>query len=249
MFPITHVWFGNSVLGELDSQGILGTIFPDMVISGALEYSRTHKSGWELYEYFSTNHPDYLNFAKGTVTHGVTPKGLDFFGDECYRNTEKGYCFQKAVPIVREVLHCCNIPETMGLWKAHNFIEMAIELEIHEAFPGTLERMKAALEDHVMIGPLGRLLEEFYHLDEGTIPALIKQFSSFVELETPTAIQLAKKYDLQMKRRHHIGIQIEESAALIMKSRELVSDDLFEFFDFARVEVKKTIEEGKQIDE
>ena len=146
MFPVTHIWFGEKVLGELDNQSILGTIFPDMVISGCLDYDTTHKSGWKLYEFFKKEYPEFLGFARGTISHGVDPKGLDYYGDEKYRGIEKGYCFQKAMEIVDKVVGC-SIPKELGLWKAHNFIEMAIEVEIDELNPVAHAKMKAAMKD------------------------------------------------------------------------------------------------------
>jgi len=246
MFPITHIWFGEQVLGELDNQSVLGAIFPDMVISGCLEYNTTHKSGWKLYEFIKNNHPQYLGFARGTLTHGVDPKGLDYYGDEKFKSLEMGYCFQKAVGVTERVIKSCNIPESFGLWKAHNFIEMAIELEIYNRYPLAHEKMKKAMMDLEMIKKLCPVLEEFYGLSNGSVNGIIEHFGTFVELNQPSSETLAKKYDLQMKRRHNISINTEKSRVIIEDCRPIISVDMFDFFDYVNIKVGDMIRMGEE---
>lgn len=230
MFSITHVWFAGKVLGEQNHQIALGSIFPDMVISGCLKYPETHKGGWALYHYIKEEHPQFLPFVKGMLTHGVDPKGLDYFGDEKYKELEWGYCFEKAGTIKDIVVKNCNIPEEYGLWKAHNFIEMAIELEVNKAYPETLEQMKAALFDRELHREIGEVLDTFYDQEKGTVEGMIGRFSTFLELKEPNSEALAIKYDLQMKQRHDISINVIGCGEIIENCRTLIKEDLFDFF-------------------
>lgn len=243
MFPITHIWFGEKVLGELNNMGILGTIFPDMVISGCFSHEMTHRAGWKLFDFLLAKDKAFMPFAAGTITHGVNPTGLDYFGDESFPGGEKGYCFQKAAFIKNEVIEACNIPEEYGLWKGHNFIEMAIEMEIYSENQYINTRMKNALNDVSTIKIIGKALAEFYTLKTEDVINCIEQFGKYVELEKPSPGSLAAKYDIQMKKKHGINIDIVKSEKIIQNSREIIKEDVFEFFSFTENEVTKVINE------
>ncbi len=241
MFPVTHIWFGERVLGKLNNMGILGTIFPDMVISGCFSHEETHRAGWKLFDFLVSKDEYFRPFALGTITHGVNPTGLDYFGDEKFPGGEKGYCFQKAEIIKNKVIEACNIPEEFGLWKGHNFIEMAIEMEIYDKNIDIDYRMKSALADKYEITKISRALAEYYLLNSEDVSHCIDQFGKYVELENPSSSSLAFKYDLQMIKKHGISIDIKKSTKIIEESREIIKEDIFDFFDFAENEVKKII--------
>jgi hypothetical protein len=120
MFPITHIWFSREVLGHINNMTVVGSIFPDTAVSGFLNHEQTHKVGWGLYNFFEDNCPEYIDFARGVVTHTVNPRGLDFYADEEYREGPKGYCFQKGRQIEEEVINAAKLAN------AHDFI---MELE------------------------------------------------------------------------------------------------------------------------
>ena len=246
MFPVSHIWFGERVLGELDIQSVFGTIFPDMVILGCLEYDITHKSGWKLFDFLKKEHPEFLGFARGILTHGVNPKGLDYYSDEKFKDLNEGYCFQKAKEIEKRVIESCNIPEKMGLWKAHNFIEMAVELEIYERYPSTNKRMKDAMNDRQVIEDLCPILDKYYELKYGTMKSCVEHFGAFVELESLTAESLAVKYDFQMHQKHGIRINILESRDIIDDCRQIIAGDMFDFFDYVKIEVAEMIRSGEE---
>ena len=246
MFPVTHIWFAERVLGELNNQSALGTIFPDMVILGCLEYDTTHKSGWKLLDFLGKDHPEFLGFARGILTHGVNPKGLDYYSDEKYKDLDEGYCFQKAREIEKRVIESCNIPEKMGLWKAHNFIEMAVELEIHRKYPSANKKMKAAMKDMQVIDNICPILDKYYDLKNGTMKSCVEHFGAFVELERPTAESLAVKYDFQMYQKHGIHINILKSRDIIDDCRQIISSDMFDFFDYVNIKVVEMIRSGEE---
>jgi hypothetical protein len=145
---------------------VLGSIFPDTVIKCCLTYDQTHNIGWGLYDYFSEYAEEYLDFAKAMVTHTVTPKGLDFYGDEEYGSGYKGYCFQKAAAIEKEVIEACNIPDKFGLWKAHNFIEMGIEMNITYTEKELVNIFHKGLADTKLINQLSSHIDKYFRLKE-----------------------------------------------------------------------------------
>ena len=236
MFPLTHIWFCRRLQGSLTNEEVLGSIFPDIVITKCLDYTDTHHCTAVLPQYLKSRGQEA--FAKAMMTHTVDPNGLDYFGDEFFKSSiEKGYCFQKAAPIVEGVIQACNIPEDYGLWKAHNFIEMGIEINLVDNNPELPEIMHNALKDPIAIQEASQVLEDYYKLDAGTIKRAFGEFSELIELKEVNSRNLAAKYDLQMYTKHGIHIDIERSAKLIEASRSIVRSDFNEFIDYCIDEV------------
>jgi len=232
LFPITHIYFSHGILGKLNTMTALGAIFPDITISGILSYDKTHREGTGLYNHFKLFHREYMDFANSMITHTVNPKGLDYYGDEQYLQGYKGYCFQKGKLIENETVEICNIPNEYSLWKAHNIIEMAVELIMHERNKEYSKLLGYSLRDKDMLQCICRASEDYYKIDEGALCKCIERFSSFVELNDLNSLTLAKKYDLQMKAKHGISIQIDQCSILIDKCCDLVSEDLDSFFEY-----------------
>lgn len=238
MFPITHIWFSNKILSRINNMTALGAIFPDITIAGILSYDKTHRDGWGLYNHFKNNHSSYLDFAKAVITHTVNPAGLDYYGDEQYNGGYKGYCFQKGQFIVQDTIRVCNIPKEYGLWKSHNFIEMGIEINISRKYADLVSCLKSALNDRVLIQDICNAAEDYYNIDRGIIHSSFDSFNHFVELEDLNIYTLAKKYDIQMRAKHNISIDIEESSKLIQKCCEMVQEDFDIFIEYVEKNVK-----------
>ncbi|MFZ5352702.1 MAG: hypothetical protein ACOZCL_08260 [Bacillota bacterium] len=242
MFPLTHVRFCQMLLGDTDSKSILGAVFPDIVITGCLSYNETHFPGWELFDYILQEHPEEAGLAKSIVTHTVFPEGLDYYGDENYNNGYKGYCFQRGALIVDKVIAACNIPEEYGLWKAHNFIEMGIELQSIECQPVLVKMLKDAFEDHKAICAISNVLSGYYSVDSKVLQNSFKGFFKFIELNDINSNSLAEKYNLQMRAKHGISIDVMKCTGIIEEARNIINNDINMFLDDCMVRVKMMLE-------
>lgn len=246
MFPITHIWFSGRILGSINNMTVLGSIFPDTVIKCCLTYDQTHNIGWGLYDYFRENESEYLDFARAVVTHTVNPKGLDFYGDEEYGDGYKGYCFQKAAEIEKEVIEACNIPDKFGLWKAHNFIEMGIEMNIAEAHKELTEIFHKGLTDYSLLKELSNRLDKYFDLEGRSISDCFSKFAEFMELKDLSSLSLADRYNTQMQVKHGISIDIPKCSNIIEKSRTIVQKDFDVFIDFCTDKVAAMLKEEHQ---
>ncbi len=232
MFPLTHIWFSRKVLGYVNNMTVLGSVFPDTVIKCCLKYDQTHKEGWGLYDYFAEHSERHLDFVKAVAAHTVYPKGLDFYGDEEYRNGYKGYCFQKAAYIEKEVIIACNIPEEFGLWKAHNFIEMGIELNIAESERGLAKIFSQGLKDRLLIEELSSYIDGYYGLKNMSAADCFYRFKDFLELNEIDSNELSRRYNAQMQVKHGIEIDISKCSDIIEKSRAIADEDFKDFIDY-----------------
>lgn len=242
MFPITHIWFSEKVLGVRNSLSVLGAVFPDIAIAKCLNRDQTHNCTWRLYDYLVKECSGCEDFARALVTHTVDPRGLDYYGDESFGTGNKGYCFQKAEAITVEVIEACNIPQEFGLWKAHNFIEMGIEANIAAADRTLTGSLYDALNDMRAIKKLAGCLESYYSLEKDALVAGIGYFSDFIVLEETNSHTLACKYDIQMQAKHGISINIEAASRIIDKCRLLVEADYDIFIEYCTEKISGMIE-------
>ncbi|RJX27329.1 MAG: hypothetical protein C4554_04450 [Dethiobacter sp.] len=231
MYPLTHLYFAGKVLGSLDDSTVLGSIFPDMTILIDIDWNRSHSLGLELWRHFQEKNKDLVDFSLGVISHGIEPKGLDYYSDEKFRSFEKGYCFEKARPLVESVVEACFISSGDGWWKAHNFIEMGIELYIYEKRPELLPLLQKSLADAVLVRKLCQELSSILDRDETTLEKMFSAFKKFFADEPLDAQLLALRYQKQIYFRHNIeSIDLVKSRDIIQKAKELVVSDIEDFF-------------------
>ncbi|WP_424659528.1 hypothetical protein [Desulfofundulus sp.] len=239
MYPQTHVYFAERVCGKLTDALVLGSIFPDMIAALALGREESHGRGKELLAALEHD-PQLRDFARGVLTHGVIPEGLDYYGDEKYLDYERGYCFEKGRPLIEETIRACNLPPAMGWWKSHNIVEMGIELLTGQgAVYGRV--LAAAFGNTGLIEKISQCVAPLYGVEPRRLYQRIHNFPYYIEINRLTPRTLAAKYDVQMFYKHRIHIDIERTARLIEAARHMVETDLEEFFKHAEERVRQNI--------
>jgi len=242
MYPLTHIYFAEKMLGFLDDAVVLGSIFPDVAILSGIEWSESHTLGLSIWEKFRGKREELVHFSMGVITHGIKPKGLDYYSDEKYRDFEKGYCFEKARPLVDAVVEVCNISPDDGWWKSHNFVEMGIELYLYEKQPELLVFLKKALSNNNLITILIDDLSPVLKKDRTKLENVFLTFRKFIEEEPLDAQALALRYQKQIYFRHNIdSIDLEKSRNIINRSKELIGVDIEEFFNEVKEQVSPII--------
>jgi len=239
LYPQTHVYFAETVLGKQGDIVTLGSILPDMLVGKDFSHYEAHSKGVEIYN-FAGKDDLILDLGKAVSTHGFEPKGLDYYGDEKYLDYEKGYCFEKARSFIVQTVEACDIPAEMGWWKAHNIIEMGVETIISSTDYYS-ERIKTALYNRCLINKVDEILQELWGKNSLNFARRVEKFAGFVEIERATAESLAKKYYIQMQYRHHVEIDVKKVAKLINVAAEKVILDLNEFFNTTSGMVRNNI--------
>lgn len=240
LYPQTHVYFSETVLGKQADAISLGSILPDMLIGRHFNHYEAHSQGVDIYN-FLKKHRSLLDFGKAVLTHGFIPKGLDYYGDEKYLDFEKGYCFEKARPFILKTVEACNIPPEMGWWKAHNIIEMGVELLVSSS-GNYSERIQSALTNHCLISEVNEMLQAVWEEIDLKFVTRVERFTGYIELNKANAESLAQKYQIQMQFKHKVEIDTKKVARLIDRAAESVNDDSQAFFDTTTALVKENIE-------
>jgi len=230
MFPLTHVLTARTLLESSQHQVVLGGIFPDLGNTVGLNRQIAHEMGTGFLEFCRERNRGFLYFAWAIITHGSKPNGLDYFADEYFNGQAPGYCFQRAVPLVDKVITACALPPEMGLWKAHNFVEMAYEVIAVERYPFLSDLVLETLNDRVAISGCAEVLGQYFNVDISRIGATFRNLPGYFCLSGITPVRLAEKYAVHLKERHQItGSNVAAMAEIIEEAAAGVRDEFDQF--------------------
>ncbi len=246
MYPQTHVCFAGMVLGKQSDAVSLGSILPDVLIGEHFNHCEAHSAGLEIYNFLLKNRslPD---FGKALLTHGFVPEGLDYYGDEKYLDFEKGYSFEKARPLILKTVEACNISPEMGWWKAHNIIEMGVELLVSSSGHYG-EMMKSAFTNRALISEVNEMLGSLWKGIDLKFDKRAEWFAGFIEMDKASVESLAQKFKVQMQFKHKVEIETKKVARLIDRAAHIVNADLQVFFQNATALVTTNIDNLKSIE-
>ncbi|MCR6545611.1 hypothetical protein [Dehalobacterium formicoaceticum] len=232
MFPLTHSLTAQKLIENPGARAILGSVFPDLANVIGLHRDETHEMGLDFYRFCHNHYQEHLDFARGVISHGANPQGLDFYADQSFAGQNQGYCFQRGSIIVDQVVKTCGIPKQMGLWKAHNFIEMTYDVITAERYPYLLQDFQEALADKDAIEDCSMILGKYFQIDRGKIKAAFLKMPEFFCLNEVTPLHLAEKYALQLQKRHGIyQADPPAMAEVLAEARDLVEDEFMPFMD------------------
>lgn len=243
MFPLCHIYFANKTINNPSCFAFLGSVCPDIITSEFLRRDITHYNTEDLYKYFRYRGRDMEEFATGAVTHGVDLKGLDYYSDESYPGMNMGYCFEKGRIIENQVVECCNLPDKWGLWKAHNFIEMAFELYVVRHHNWITEKFREIFADDNIIRNVSQELKSYYHISASIFEESFINFSNFFNYSTINESTMMKGYSVQLKEKHGIkNMDIEKAVIQVKRAADIIRPDIDNFFNLTVPRVKQGIE-------
>lgn len=242
MFPLTHAYAIGRLVPAAGPLHLLGALFPDAVLTSGLSWERTHRSGAALYAFLSERYPAGRPFAVGVISHGTAPPGLDYYGDQKYASFERGYAFEEARPYAARAAEICRLPEEMGWWKAHNFVEMALEWLLARRDPHLGKRVREALEHPAGLEELAPHLEAFFGPGKVAPGESLSAMLPFLALEPVTPETLAERYQRQVRLKHGVeAIHTAEAAALIEEIAAAIQPRCWAFLEDALGDIREML--------
>lgn len=246
MFPIAHVWMIEQCVPEPTLAHFLGCVWPDMLYGSPLTHQQTHRGGAALAVYAASLAPgdeasEFRQFVQGALSHGVEPRGFDWYSDEEYGGllaTERGYAFQRGRQLAERAALACGVASDQGWWKAHNLIEMAFERRLYAGRPERGERIAAACADPALVERISMRLAEHCGQPAEALSGPIRRFPEVVELRPMNVESLARTYAMQTRLRHP-GAQPDAAAIanLIAEAEAIVTPDADEFLRVCSTQV------------
>ncbi|MBI2267258.1 MAG: hypothetical protein HYU64_19190 [Armatimonadetes bacterium] len=222
MFPVTHLYVAQRVLGTLNPHIVLGSLFPDMAVAGLMSWNQSHRCGRPFMKCSSGN-GRLAEFGLGILMHGVEPEGLDYYGDEKYEPYDRGVSFEWGKPLIPSVQETCNLPRETAAWKSHNFIEMAIEREIALRNPALCEALASAFKAPSAIVEVSEALGSCFSLDPKRIVRGYDRLQYYIEAWPDAYLKLASKYSLQLQAKHQVFVEAEALVPILERAGKIVS--------------------------
>jgi len=231
MFPIAHAYLMEQLIAAPTAMHYLGCVWPDMLFGGPLTHPQTHRQGRELLAFARQHDPAVVPFVQAALTHGSEPHGFDWYSDESYDvGAEKGYAFERARPFVPAIVAATGIDPEIGLWRAHNFIEMTFEIDLGRRFPHLGPAIRAACLDAPLVTQVTTFLAQFYGIDSAPLYTNIHNFQAAVALKSPDSQALAEKYSLQLQFKHNItNADVPAIAKILDQAWESIASDRDQF--------------------
>jgi hypothetical protein len=221
-----------------------------MLFGSPLAHPQSHRSGAGLLA-FARDLPagpardEFTAFVRGVITHGSEPHGFDWFSDEAYGAGDaqaRGYAFQRAAPLAAQAAAACGVAQEMGLWKAHNLIEMAFERPLYMADTQAAHALRAACADTALMARLAEPLARYFTMEPAALAESMRRYAEMVAL-APTALDaLAETYTRQTRYRHP-GAQPDVAALadLIGEAETLIAADRDEYLTTCVACVRATL--------
>ena len=243
MFPLAHIYMTDRILAaapgpfarEFSSYErrllYVGSILPDFVGGMGLDRDRWHEGGAAFYDFMRGQRPDDAALALGVWLHGIDGCGFDTYADEAWYSP-LGWCFLRCLPYIPLAMAACGLPREYALWKSHNLVELAAELEVAALCPTLGEELMLAIHDGRVMQTVIDSLGAFDGGREQDIRRVLQTLDERFSILNVTAEDCAAKYLGQLKRRHGItGGSTAALAELIGQIRSDLAADMHQWFD------------------
>ena len=233
MYPLTHAWFARGIAARISHELLLGAIFPDTVIASSMDWSTTHEPGRDRLRSLVAAGGPMADFAIGWASHCTAPRGLDYYGDVCYPGTERGFCFEIARPFSDRAATICGLSGDLGWWKAHNFVEMAIESLVPSWWPAAGQSCLDAIQScEANSGPLADVANVLACSAEELYNGFLAM-PTYLEFLDVTPVGLARSFAVQTRAKHGpVSVDVDAAADLVSECTKAIEADLAEFMTF-----------------
>lgn len=243
MFPLAHNYMAKRILAaapgpfavDFSAQDqrllLVGSILPDFVAGMGLERDFWHGCGADFYHFAVRKMPEAAPLALGIWLHGIDGCGFDTYADEVWQG-KMGWCFLKCLPYIPDAVLACNLPRPYALWKAHNLVEMAAELEVAAASPRLGPDLMASIHDEAVMQTIIAAFAAFANAKSENIRRVLQTMDERFSILNVSPEDSAAKYLRQLERRHQItGGSAAGLASLLEQIRNDLHDDFWQWFD------------------
>ena len=204
MFPLVHYQLLHSLIDQDRDLAALGGLFPDLAVNAGIERNYAHRMGNYFYHWCGKCYPQSLALARGIISHGVDPHGIDYYADEHhphYPDYLKGWCFKMGESWMPQIAACTKLPDDYIWWKSHNFVEMAAELLTLEAEPGINHQLLHILRQKSLVAEAAQVLSDFIDCEPQRLEHTFHQAEEIFALEQTNSLTLAQKQAQSFRQR------------------------------------------------
>lgn len=234
MYPLSHIYVSYRTLNQMNPPTALGSVLPDILVGTGIPWRKAHHSTEALFQECLT----IPSLRLGAALHGIDLPGLDFYSDVSYQNG-KGYAYQKASLIEHDVVGL-GIEPDHALWRGHNFIEMAIEIQLSEKYPELWQYLFEAQKDDHLHNQIRRLANSLGATRPEFAPRVLNRFLTIQgQIDS-----LAQDYASKLSNFYSMSVDPAQCKTIITKSIAIVQEDYQEFLTSSISAIQQAIEKS-----
>ncbi len=226
MFPLTHLYVNQEVTGTMTPELALGSVLPDILAGLGISWDRSHAlkpcEGWPL------------DIQRGDALHGVGLPGLDHFTDQSW-NKGPGYAFSKARHIA-DRMKGLGLPDSDLIWRGHNQVEMAIEIQIGHTHRQLFRHLKAAHEDRALLRVVEQKIRSLY----GVTGAISPLIAHFLHLNADPDV-LSAQYARRLNQHYRLEITPGQISEMIDAAWDVIRHDYKDFLSDCIGRLRETV--------
>ncbi|NLF79906.1 MAG: hypothetical protein GX572_01790 [Clostridia bacterium] len=233
MFPLVHYFVNSQIYGSVPKLMVLGGLFPDIAAGAGWDRDKAHTMGADFHAWCGQNAPQALPLARGIISHGTEPPGVDFHADEFWPGYRKGWCFLVGEKYLDQVAQVTRLPQNLIWWKAHNFVEISYELITDADHPQIKNQLMAALEDHRAVTQAAAVLADYIGLPRQDIISSFQNVPNIFAIDDISPERLAYKQNLAFMVRH--GVMDADVKAMAELLEQMSRDLKPGYYPFCRL--------------
>lgn len=221
VYPLSHLYVSSQILGHMDTSLALGSVLPDVLVGSGVVWRKAHHStGRPFREHLVTP-----SLRVGAALHGIDLPGLDYDSDVSF-GEGRGYAYQKAVHIEEDLLRLGVEPEH-ALWRGHNFVEMAIEIELNRHHSHLWQYLNEGQQDPALMTQITQLAESLEATRPEAATAVLDRFLNIRGEQE----RLARDYAAKLNRIYSLALEPDQIEQVIAKIAVIIASDYRDFLD------------------
>lgn len=234
MYPLSHIYVSYRTLNQMDPPTALGSVLPDILVGTGIPWRKAHHSTEAPFQ----EHLISPALRLGAALHGIDLPGLDYFSDISYQNG-KGYAYQKAALIESDVKEIGVQPDH-ALWRGHNFIEMAIEIELSQQHPELWQYLFEAQGNDNLHHQVRMLADSLGATRPELAPQVLNRFLTI----QGQVDSLAQDYARKLSNFYSLSIDPAKCKTIITKSMAIVQENYQEFLANSISAIQQALEKS-----
>jgi len=178
MFFHTHAYFSQRVDKQLDALKVVGSMLPDIAVTGIVSWENMHKRQGvlEFFAYVKKSAPEFISLAQGIAYHCA----LDRTSHLEYKNSHPGYAYVNITPELFKLLKkTIDVSDLRARQSGHNIIEAGVNYHLLREKPELITLVNNSLLETDM-PKLGKLLSDCYGKGEKEAVVAVNNFSMFI---------------------------------------------------------------------
>jgi hypothetical protein len=239
MFYNVHAYLAEKFFNSKDSLLIIGSFLPDIAITKIFEWDKGlhgKENANQFIKFLQKEEPQFDFLGKGVLAHCIVDdySHLEYAGGT-------GFAYQNNKKLAALIKRYYKVDDTLALKKAHNFIEIGVDISLLNDYPQIYSEVNEALENTNKL-KISQVLGKYFNMDSQKIHTATK---IYFELITKNDLTIKESWILLWKDLSKMmklnDIKDEEIQLLIDEGVNIVKNTYKDYLNFCVTDGSKFI--------